>query len=227
MLLIAGWAKAEGVRDVKQYVAGSDAVLLHTTSTPSGARDFQKIAGSLPSIPWGGWLSGNAENRVKTMVEADCDFLVIPSASPVLAFAGDDRVGKILQVGLSLSEGMLRAINGLSVDAVLSSEAQERDYLLTWHRLILFQHFASLLTKPMLVTAPSNVTGDELKAIWEAGVDGVIVETGSGQPGRLAELSKIISDSNFLPPRRRKKSEAPVPRIGMETGTMPDIEEEE
>ena len=228
MLLIASWAKAEDIDSMAEHVAGADAVLLHITKTTSGTKAFQKIAGSLPGTPWGGWLGDTEEKKAKAMVGAGCDFVVFPAASPVLAPSHDGKVGKILQVESTLSESLLKAVNELPVDAVLASDEREGDYPLTWHHLMLFQRLANLLTKPLLVVTPSNVTGDELKAIWKAGADGVVVEVSAGQPnGRLAELRQIISDRNFLPPRKRRKAEALVPRIGMETGTTTDIEEDD
>ena len=93
-------------------------------------------------------------------------------------------MGKILEVETALSEGLLAAVNKLPVDAVLIGG--EPESFLTWNHLMHFQRCANLLTKPMLASIPSNVTASELQALWGAGVDGVVVEVGVGQPaGKL------------------------------------------
>jgi len=91
---------------------------------------------------------------------------------------------------------------------------------------MLFQHFANLLTKPLLVSVPSNITANELKVLWEAGVDSVMIEVGDEQSAaRLKELHQAI-DKLVLPPRRRKV-EALLPHISGETSPVTEEEEEE
>jgi hypothetical protein len=91
---------------------------------------------------------------------------------------------------------------------------------------MLFQRFADLLTKPLLVSIPLIVTTSELQALWEAGVNGVVVEVGVGQPAeRLKELRKIIDNLAFPSPRKREKAKALLPYISSEASEA--IEEEE
>jgi len=217
ILLIASLAQANNV-------SGADAMLL--TKLSSGAKSIQKIARSLPDIPWGLFLGDIGRRGIRPMIEGGCDFVVFP-ASTALAIPEGNKVGKILQVEASLSEGLLRAVNELPADAVLIASEQEGEYSLTWRHLMLFQRFADLLTKPLLVSMPLNVTANELQILWETGVDGVVVEVGSGQPvGRLEELRQTIDKLTF-PPRQRGKVEALLPRIGEETSPVTEAEEEE
>jgi hypothetical protein len=224
ILLIASWAEASNTGRLADYTAGADAVII--TKTGSGARTLQKIAQSLPDIPWGLWLGDINSQEIKQTAEAGGDFVAFP-ASAALALPEDDKVGKILQVEASLSEGMLRTINGLPVDAVLIASESEEKVLLTWHHLMLFHRFADLLTKPLLVSIPLNTTADELQVVWKTGVDGVVVEAGTGQPaGSLKELRQTIDKLTF-PSRQRKKVEALLPRVAEETATETEEEEEE
>ena len=227
MLLIASLAQANNVSNLADYITGADAVLLAITKLSPGAKTLQKIARSVPDIPWGGWLGDIGRRGIRPITEAGCDFVVFP-ASTVLAIPQDaDKVGKILQVEASLSEGLLKAVNELPVDAVLIADEQGEGYFLTWHHLMLFQRSADLLTKPLLVSIPSNVTANELQALWETGVGGVVAEAGGGQPvGRLEELRQTIDKLTF-PSRKREKAKALLPRIGEETSTVTEIEEEE
>ncbi|MFC2065539.1 hypothetical protein ACFLUO_00705 [Chloroflexota bacterium] len=227
MLLIASLMQTKNLDNLTDYAAVADAVLLPVAKTGSGTKALQKIARSLPDIPWGVWLQDISEKEWKTLAKAGCDFVVFPIDSSALVNDPDDEMGKILQVESSLSDGLLKAVNGLPVDAVLTTNGLERNSL-TWHRLMLFQHFANLLTKHLLVFAPPDMTANELKSLWEIGVDCVVVETAIEQPlKRLEELHQAIGDLTSLPPRKRKKTEALLPHIGVETDMATDIDTEE
>ena len=227
MLLIADLAQAN-VDRLADYVAGADAGLLHISNLSEGATTLGKICQVVSDIPWGGWLRDVGQGGMKQIAEAGCDFVVFPPANTPLALLQDSKLGKILQVEASLSEGLLRAVDGLPVDAVLTAGEPEGEYFLTWHHLMLFQRLADLLTKPLLVSVPSKVTANELQVLWETGVEGVMVKVGVGQPeGRLKELRQVIDKLTFTPRRKRGKAEALLPYIGGERHIVAEEEEEE
>ncbi len=227
ILLIASLSQDGDTGRLDDCVDGADAALLRFTKSDLAAKSLQKIVGSLPDIPWGGWLEDIGARKIETLVEAGCDFVVFSADSRVLTAPQESKVGKILQVESSLGDGLLRAINDLPVDAVLASDAYGADGAIAWHHLLLFQRLANYLTKPLLVPVPLNVTAGELKTLWEAGVDGVTVEVGN-EAGRLRELRRSVGEIKFPPTRKRGKTEARLPRISGETGSVtPDEEEEE
>ena len=227
LLLIASLAQAN-VDGLADYVAGADAGLLPISKLSSGAKTIQKICQVVSNIPWGVWLRDIGRGGIKQIVKVGCDFVVFPAANTSLAILQDDELGKILQVEASLSEGLLRAVDELPIDAVLIDGEQEGEYFLTWHHLMLFQRFADLLTKPLLVCIPSNVTANELQALGEAGVAGVIVEVAVGQPaGRLSELRQTIDKLTFPLLRKPGKAKALLPHISRETGIVTEEEEDE
>ena len=221
LLLIASLTEVN-IDGLADYVAGADGGLLPIHQS-SEAKALQKVSQAMPDIPWGVWLRDSGQAEIKQLVEADCDFAVFPAAKTSLAILQNDAVGKILEVEASLSDGLLRAIDALPVDAVLISGELREDYFLTWHHLMLFQHFANLLTKPLLVSIPSNATANELQALWVAGVDGVIVEV---EAGRVSKLRQAIDKLTFPPQRKPRKAEALLPYIGQERGTVTEEEEE-
>ena len=222
MLLIASLAQAN-IDSLADYVAGADAGLLHIPKLNSASKILQKISEAIPDIPWGGWLTGSAQEGIKQRSKISCDFVVFPAASTPLAILQDDEMGKVLEAESSLSEGSLRAVNELPVDAVLIASEQGESYSLTWHHLILFQRFANLLTKPLLVSIPSKVTSVEFQTLWEVGVDGVVIEVEIGQPDRLKEVRQIVDKITFPSRRKQGKVEPLLPYVRRET----DIVEEE
>jgi len=227
ILLVASLAQAN-LEELADCVAEADAGLLHISEVGSGAKALQKISQVVPDIPWGGWLGDSGQGEIKEMVKVGWDFVVFPAANTSLAMFQGGEVGKILEVESSLSEGLLRAVNKLPIDAVLIAREQGECYFLTWHHLTLFQHFADLLTKPLLVSIPLSVTASELQALWEAGVDGVVIELGAGQPiDRLKELRQVVDKLDFPSPRKRKKVEALLPYFAEERDIVTGEEEEE
>ncbi len=225
ILLIASLTQAN-IEGLAERVIGADAGLLRIPELSSGARAFKAVSQAVSDIPWGGWLRGIAGGEVEPVTKVGFDFVVFKPTNTPLAIK-DDKVGKILEVEASLSEGLLRVIGELPVDAVLVASEQE-EHFLTWHHLMLFQHCADLLTKPLLVSTPSNVSASELQALWEAGVNGVVVEIGTGQPiGRLKELRQAINKLAFPLPRKRKKAEALLPHTHISEEAEIATEEEE
>jgi len=226
ILLIASLAGA-GTGGLADYVVSADAGLLRIPKLSSGAKTLKEISQAAPNIPWGGWLKDINKAGIKQMAKAGCDFLVFPAANtPLALLQNDEEVGKILEIEASLSEGLLRTVNELPVDAVLIAGEQAEKHLLTWHHLMLFQHFADLLTKPLLASTPPDVTANELQALWKAGVDGVVIEAAAGQPvDRLKELRQAIDKLTFPSQRKREKAEALLPRINSEVSTVAEEED--
>ncbi|MFC1941680.1 hypothetical protein ACFLWU_00485 [Chloroflexota bacterium] len=228
IILIAGLAEIGDADQSGGLVDGSDAVLIRLSKSDLTAKTLQKNTDSMPDLPWGGWLDNIGIKKMETLVGAGCDFLVFPSTSQFVAPLKDDKPGKILQVELSLDEGLVRAINDLPVEAVFAANTWKADDSLAWHHLMRFQYFSNLLNKPLLVSVPMNVTSDELKALWEAGVEGVVVEAGASQlTGRLKELRMAIDKITFPLSRKRGKTEAILPRMGVESAMITEDEEDE
>ncbi len=226
MLLVASLAQP-AVSGLADYVVGADAVILPIPKTGSG-KTLSKVSQAVSGIPWGVWLKDGAKGGINQVAQAGCDFVIFPAANTSLDILQDDDVGKILQVEASLSDSLLRTIDGLPVDAVLITAEQAEKGSLVWHHLMLFRRFASLLTKPLLVFVPSRVTSNELQALWDAGVDCVIVGVEAGQPaGGLKELRQTIDKLVSTPSRRRGKTEALLPYISRGTDVVTDEEEEE
>lgn len=225
MLLVATVAQVD-IDRLADFVAGADAGLLSIAKLSSGAKTLQQISQVVSDIPWGGWLKEIGRGGIGQMVEAGCDFVVFPAADTSLVILQDEKLGKVLEVEPGLDPALLKVVDDLPVDAVLIAAEEDKQFL-TWHHLMLFRRCADLLTKPLLVSVPPEVSVGELQALWEAGVRGVVVTTGIGQPeGRVAELRQMLEELPLPSPGKRRKAEPLLPHIGGETGIVPEEEEE-
>jgi hypothetical protein len=203
MLLVAAVAQADAER-LAEITAGADAGLLAIDRLITGAETLKQAAKAVPDIPWGGWL-GEAAGEVVGKMGAD--FIVLSAASPLLA---EEKTGKVLEVEPKLEPTLLKAVDDLPVDAVLVAAENEP---LTWHGLMLIQRCANILSKPLLVLVPQEVTAAELGALWEAGVMGVVVRATA--EGEIAEVGKMLE--KLPPPSARKKAGPLLTRISGET----------
>jgi len=179
------------------------------------------MAKNLPDLPWGCLLRDTDEKTIAKMVENGCDFVVFPAESKMLAANRNDKLGRVLKVEPSLSDGLLRTINDLPVNAVLVEGGESLD----WHRLMSLHRIAGMVNKPLLVAVPPKLSADELKAIWGAGVDGVVL-TSDLPAGELEKLHQEMGKYASAP-RKRGKFEAMLPSFGEKTEAAVTEEEEE
>jgi len=223
-MLIIATVKTNGTGSAVKSIAGADAILLRAGEPELTALNLQKIVKPLKDIPWGVYFdeSGDAASK---LVESGCDFLVFSPASPISAVPQDEKTGKILQVESSMDDGLLRAVNDLPADAVLITDTPAESGALVWHQLMIFRHLTTFISKPLLVPVPATISEVELKALWDAGIDGVVIDVTGG--GDLKELRQIAGK---LPPRsapKRGKMDVILPQAGGKAHTTPPPDEEE
>ncbi|MFC1900006.1 hypothetical protein ACFLYN_00260 [Chloroflexota bacterium] len=224
-ILLVAQLSQEAAEGTSDNLVGADAVLLGVSRAGTVAESLKKVSGSLSDIPCGMWLQGGGKTRIKQIAKTESDFIVFPVADTPISMIEDTKAGKIIEVEASVDGGLLRTVNTLPVDAVLVAGEEKKEDVLTWQQLMVFQRFADILTKPLLVPVPAKVTGKELLSLWEAGVSGVVVEA-DGQD-RITKLRQEIDKLDFPSQRRRDKSEAVLPRTGRETSRAAIEEEDE
>jgi hypothetical protein len=94
---------------------------------------------------------------------------------------------------------------------------------LTWQKLTIYKRFSTLSTKPLLISVPLNLTADELQAIWDMGVNGLIVKVSDAESAEaLKKLRQTVE--TLLPPSKNKhnRSRALVPQVRTEAPAVAD-----
>jgi hypothetical protein len=221
ILLVASLVKA-ATGNPAELAAGADAGLLSISGAAGDAKALRQCAAAVPAIPWGGWLKSSPRRKGQPGKDSGGDFIVFPAKTPLGALE-DTKAGKILELEATLDGGLLRAVSELPVDGVLVSTKGEDGLSLTWQNLMLFQRISQLLTKPLLATVPPGVTAAELSRLWQAGVDGVVLEVAGEGLGKLrAAVDKLIFPSRT----RRGGVGVLLPKISGESVPEEDEEEE-
>jgi hypothetical protein len=208
------------------HLGNADAVLIQSVKSRLTAKNIEKAVESLPNTPWGIFLEDNDGKKMGTLIEAGCDFVTFPAAGKISDTPTDEKVGRILQVEASIDDGLIRAVNDLPVDAALIGDTYETSDSLVWHQLMIFQHLANLISKPLLASVPVSINESELKALWEVGIDGVVIAIDDAAADCLPEIRKKIEKLPARSMRKRGKMEALLPRA---TGneTMPSVPDED
>ncbi|MDN4186026.1 MAG: hypothetical protein QY871_02995 [Dehalococcoides mccartyi] len=205
-MLLAAELDIENLTD-KEAFGGADVVLV--SAGKASAKKLKEAADLLGETVWGVMLGDKAADAAK-MAKAGADFVVFSPDAEVSPLTALEKTGKIIILETNLTDFMIRAADCLSVGAVIVGE-QADTATLSWRKIMLYQRFADILSKPFLVRVSSNITLSELQSLWALGIDGVLV---SGSAG-LKELHTLIDKAEWTPKRKRGHMSAIVPSLKM------------
>ncbi len=225
-ILLIAKATIDGSGSPLKNIEGADAVLLDSPNYGLTAKNLPKIVKPLGETPWGIFIE-ESKDAAEALDGSGCDFLVFSPASPVSTAPKNEKIGKFMQVESAMDDGLLRALNDLPVDAVLAADTFGESNTLIYHHLMILRYMALLVRKPMMVPAPSTITKEELKALWDAGIEAVLVPVDVTKGENLKELHDIASK---LPPRasdKHKKVDVFLPHTAEKQAEPPPEEEEE
>jgi hypothetical protein len=217
MALVASTSQVDGISGITE---GADAVIVSAAAGIT-TKSLKSLAKALPDIPWGLSLEGDGQN-LKQIDNSGADFIVFAPHKMTLAVLENEKLGKVLFVEQSMEDSLLRAGNELPFEAVILNR---KAVTVTWQDLMLFRKLADMLSKPLLAPVPADIKTSELKAMWEAGVDGIVVEVKAEK--ELAGLRKVM-DGLTIPGRRKWLKIRPlVPVMREEPGLVPEEDDDE
>ena len=128
--LLARVSKVVNPRQLAEETDGADGLLIYLPKADAGT--LKTVAEAIGDMPWGWRLEDSPGGNVKKGLKGGADFIIF-SSDAAFYVPEAEGTGRILEVESSLSEGMVRAINELPVDAVLAtekllSETRDLDY---------------------------------------------------------------------------------------------------
>lgn len=210
--------------DLAEQVSGADAAVLKEKSVKAAASALKAASRSAPDVPWGFWPDSVAGDDAESITGAGGDFAVMGSSVTAVLVSPEEDTGVILQIDPSISESLVRAINDLPVDAAMIVPDAQWQHPLTWQQLMLLHRLASLVGKPLLLQIPAGAASEELRLIWEAGIEAVVVTAGSGEVSRLRN---VITGLEAPSHRRRSKLDATLPTTGRDADALIETDEED
>ena len=222
MVIIAqfpkGWSE-----DPSAYITGADAGLVEW----SAARALKKAIKADADISWGVQIENAKAGSLEEMASAGADFVLFKAEDVPLSLAADEKMGKVLVTGQLPGDGWVRSLGKLPIDALfISGQAAEEKNGFTWQQLMTFRYYSDMVAKPILVPVPAGVKEAELQAMWDAGVDGVVVKVEAGLPqDRLSDIRAMID--GLTPPSKRREKGATAIVPAMRDEAKPVVEEDE
>ena len=209
--------------DNNEAIAAADAAFVRLWNVDAANDTVARLSGTA-NVPWGARVEGNKAIDAKAMTDAGVDFVVFP-AKTALAGLVDAKIGRIIEIEATVGDTMLRALNSIPVEAVLMDHQHTSDPLV-WEQMMLFQRLSGMLNKPALVHVPAAISSGELKALWDAGISGIVVDITAETVGAAKTLRETINALEY-PAGRRQRPTAVVPRVAPEPEQHEDDDDED
>ncbi|MFC1925323.1 hypothetical protein ACFLW2_01340 [Chloroflexota bacterium] len=224
MLLIATLPKSDASQIAEIADAGIDAVLVRSRELAEELQTLRQMSDSIGDIPWGVWPDVMTGEDIKELCNMGGDFITFAAPEAPAALLGEE-IGKVIKLSPPLDDGLIRTINQLPIDAVLLDFRGEGESITVSH-LMDCQRLAGSIHKPLMVAIEQMPDDKEIQALWEAGVNGVVIEVAEESQPDFAGLRQAIIS---LPQTRRKSAArgAMLPRLDEESGSTPPEDTEE
>lgn len=219
MLLVVRYDGRSGEQDMSAALGSADAVVVMPGAPDCDA--LRQGANVQPgSMPLGVWVEQAPVLPVEA-TESCYDFLVCDFNGPGEAVSRKNR-GLLIRVESDVEASRLRAVGELGVDAVVL-DAKTLD-LSRLSSVVECRRLRSASGKPVILHIDRLPQAGQLVVLWQAGVDGLLVDSTVGADV-LAAIRTTINSAVFEP---RPGSGGPDAAIGAYVGALsqPEADEE-
>jgi len=221
MLLVAR-AGQDDIEKSSAMLEGVDAAVL-VPSKPVLTKTLKALAKSLGEMPWGLWLDSDGQN-LKQLESAGVDFVVFSPEKMPLAAAGGEKPGMVAAIPLDLEDSLARTVSELPVESVIINSPASTP--LTWQDLMRFRRLGDWVSKPLLAVVPVSLSAGEIKALWDAGIDALVVAVNAENQAGLKELRSTLDGLSFATKRKWMKARAIVPVVKQEEAAPANPDED-
>jgi hypothetical protein len=200
----------------KNYSAGiaavadlaPDAALLAGAVNAAAMRQAHRALGE--ATPWGVRVGSLTDEDAKAYVVSGCDLLAFPLQSTTLGAVASDSIARILSLEADIELERLRAFDSLPVDAFLLTMPNVTAPW-TLGDLAAVTAVSRRVSKYILLEVSQPPGADELVALRDAGVHGLVVDVASAPSGSLAGLKAALLVMPRRRPGRRERTIASLP----------------
>lgn len=218
MLLIAGLDSLSN-EQLARLVPSVDAMIFAGSKINKDA--LKQSIKSYPA-PWG--IIVKSSKDLTDLKEMGFDFLVFSSQETEASVLRIEDLGKVIEIDMNWPDSQLRSVEFLPVDAILLPFSG-KGASLTVQNLLTYQRIDLLITKPLLGYLPAKISGEGLRLLWEAGLDGVVIQ---GEGFTIEEVERLKEATKSFPPHRgeKRQSEALIPSLSSTIPVEPEDESE-
>jgi len=227
MVMIAGIPEGNaGLANIAAE-AGADAILLTVEEPAKKDEVLAQLSSTKIEMPWGVSIEAVTREDMQKLVEAGCDYVIFSPVKSSAAALNVEKIGKVLRVDTSLSDSQAKAINRLSVDAVLLDPDGDDESSLTVQQLMVYEYLAACAGKHLVAAMPPGFPVDDIESLWGLGVRGVIVDLNVRDPkGRLSQVKEAIQKLPTTRKKRGGKISASLP-LTTEWSERPPLEDDD
>ena len=183
-ILLLGTVTLRGLPRVSAVRKKLVDALLITLDSEDGS-ELKDNVDSLEGLVWGVSAAGLDQERLASLKDAGCDFVVLDSSASAVVL-NDEDLGKIMRVGKDLTEGAAAAIHDLPIDGALLT-VDDLELPLSVQDLIDIESVRSMLGKLFLVDMPADLSTPELEVVRDTGTAALAVDVLSKGVRELAE----------------------------------------
>jgi hypothetical protein len=203
MLLLAACATAGSENQQDPARTSADAFIGCVDAATK--ESLEAIAQTSGELPWGIWSQGLSWEQLQQASDTGADFVILdPTKTPGAAIQ-IENMGKILRMEGNCEEALLGAVGEMPVDAVLMELGDGKETAITVYDLMLCRRVVDATFRPLLVTVASELSQEDVHALWEVGVGGIVVR--SSEKNLEEQLARLQESINALPDRRDKQPE--------------------
>jgi hypothetical protein len=213
-MMVVAWTSLDDFEKLPALKEGADAMVLLSAKLPA-ARTLKTTAKTLGETPFGIWFEGDAQN-LKTLDGSGVDFVVFSPEKMPLAAVDIEKPGRVVGIPFDLEDSLIRTVSELPVDAVIINSPGAAP--LTLQDLMRFRRLGDWISKPLLAVVPATVTEGEIKALWDAGIDALVISLSGENQAAFKETRATLDGVTLKTKRKWMRASAIVPSVKQEAG---------
>ena len=168
-------------------------------------------AGAPEDLVWGASVGSLGNTDLNSLVEAGCDYVLVEPAAPS-GVVGNPDLGTIVVTSKPADRLTGAALRSLSVDGSLNTSVIG-DGGMNFATLVNVVKVGASIGGVMLVEVNDSVSTEDLTALRDAGVDGLVVPLENTQL-----VGQLVESIRELPPRRRPEARGLSPSAPRDEG---------
>ena len=184
--------------------AGADFIVVKADTASAAAEALKGAEGV--TQPKGAWVSKLDVDGAKALKEAGADFVASSLDDTAAAAVNPDELGHVLAVTSDMEDTTLRAVSGLTLDALFVKRPKGPMTLLQQVELA---RLAMLAGTPLLVSCPADLDAAELRVLRDSGAAAVVAAEGTSAD----ELKALGDRLREVPAKKSGRSERVVPML--------------
>lgn len=226
-LALVGRVNRPGRRRPRGLTRAAAACLDATIVDDAGGPDYMAVLGGLlPDVAWGPRPAALTAADLQGCRDAGADLVAFTLDGAAAALSGTDDLARLLSLSPDIADAELRAVAALPVDAfILDMRAVSSPW--TLQDLVRVGSVSRRVDKFVLVEVSQPPARDDMTALRDTGVSGLVVDVSTLSQTALAALKGDLMAMPRPRPRRRERRAASIPSSGFAPAAPPPPQRED